>query len=320
MATDNTKLKGIYDLSDFTLNDQIEDNIIMFFNWGLLQIGAFSTVRYHKTTPVGKDMSRLRPVEDPNYQRGQVWEAFKNDWVWESGVEFAYQPIQVSGVYINGTFYSGNHPTYGHKVNYPLGRILFNSVLPLNTVVNVEYTYRNYTFQSADVPWFRQIMFNAFSVTEDNFQLYGSGVWSVLSEDRVQLPAIIVETVPKRTFKPMALGGGQIIYQDVMFHVFTENPWDRKKIIDAISLQNDKTIVMFDKNIMASQDRYPLDYYGSVNQGAITYPVMVLPSGQGGFAWKKLRFMGMTTSESVAAPPLYQAAVRATCEIYFGEI
>jgi hypothetical protein len=315
-----TKLKGVYDFSESLLCDQLEANLITFFSWGLLNIGAFANVKYHGASPYIQDASRLRPISDKKFNSGQLWEGFRNDWIWESGVDYPVQPIPISGVYVNGTFYAGNHPTYGHKIDYPHGRIIFNNPISLNSVVNIEYSFRYYNIQSADAEWFREIMFNSFRVDDSKFLQYGSGVAEVLAQDHIQLPAIVVEVVPRRTFYGSELGGGQYINQDVLFHVFTENPWDRKKLLDIITYQNDRTLWLFDKNIMAQQDRYPLDYNGSIRPGAITYPVMVLPSGQNGFAWKKATFINMSSIESISAPPLYQAVVRATINIEFPEL
>jgi hypothetical protein len=104
-----TRLKGVTDVSQSTLCDQLESNIIEFFNWGMLCIGGFNNVQIGAASGAyGGDMSRLRPVSDPNYINGQVWEGFRQDWVWQSGIEYVVQPIPVSGVYINSVFYPLN--------------------------------------------------------------------------------------------------------------------------------------------------------------------------------------------------------------------
>jgi hypothetical protein len=65
-----TRLKGINDISESTLCDQLESNLMTFFNWGMLCIGAFGSVDLGASGVYGGDMSRLRAVTDPNYQNG----------------------------------------------------------------------------------------------------------------------------------------------------------------------------------------------------------------------------------------------------------
>jgi hypothetical protein len=312
-----TKLKGISDISESTLCDQLEANLIEFFNWGLLGIGAFFNVS------VDLPEAKLRPVEvtGTSYIEGQLWEPFRNDIIWESGVEYGLQPVGVSGIYVDGNFYPSNTTgTYKHYLDYYRGRIVFDNPIPLDSEVKLEYSYRYFHFTTADVPWFRQVMFESFRVDDSKFLQYGSGVWSVLAQNRVQLPAVVVETVPRRTFQGYQLGGGQKVKQDVLFHIFTENPWDRKTILDIISYQNQKTISSYDKNLIAKSDRFAFDEKGALASGAMTYPQLIAPTSDGGFFWKKITFDAVTSQETISLPPLYQAVIRGTFEVILPEI
>lgn len=318
----NTRLKGYTDVGQSTFSDQIESNLITFFNWGMLNIGGFGNVTMALASGAyGGDMSRMRPVNDPNYpspdgQSTQIWEGFRQDWVWESGIEYPIQPIQISGVYVNGGFVPVNSTgVYTHSINYPLGRVTFQNPLPTGTVVQTEYSYRLFTFQSSDETWFRQVMFESFRVDNPDFLSYGSGVWNVLAQERVQLPAVVVDVVPRRRMFGYELGGTTTVHQDVLFHIFTENPYDRKRMMDYITFQKDKTIPLFDKNLMAQANAFPLDQNGQVASGAKCFPDLVQPTGQGGFYWKYGTFLEMTTQESVSRPPLYQAVARSTFEV-----
>ncbi len=163
-------------------------------------------------------------------------------------------------------------------------------------------------------------MFNSYRVDDPQFTQFGSGVWAVLSQNRIQLPAVIVETVPRRTFTPMQLGGGQWVKTDVLFHILAETTWDRDKLMDIISFQKEKTLLSFDKNAMTDANRFPLDYQGSIASGAMVYPDLVKMSGDGGFYWKKIFVKDMLTQESSSLPPLFRAVVRGTFEIDYPEI
>lgn len=311
-----TKLKGISDISESTLCDQLETNIIEFFNWGLLGIGAFFNVS------VDLDEARFRPVEHPETNKqGKIWEPFRNNIIWESGVEYGLQPVSISGVYVNGTFYPSNTTgQYSHHIDYLHGQLVFDNQLPITTEVRVEYSYRYFNFTTSDASWFRKVMFESFRVDDNQFLQYGSGVWAELSQNRVQLPAVVVEAVPRRKFSGYQIGGGQLVNQDILFHVFTENPWDRKTMMDIISYQNEKTIKTFDKNLIAQQGRFSLEENGSIAPGALTYPYLIAPTGEGGFFWKNITLNGVTSQETISMPPLYQAVVRGTFEVILPEI
>lgn len=309
-------LKGIRDISESTLCDQLETNLIEYFNWGMLGIGAFFNV------PLSYDSdSRLRVSEDPLLVKGRVWEPFRNDIIWESGVKYGLQPIAISGVYVDDIFRpTSSSGAYAHYIDYERGRVVFNSPLPATTEVRMEYSYRYFHWTSADSPWFRKLMFDSFRVDDSQFLQYGSGAWSIFAQNRVQLPAVVVEVIPRRLFEGYQIGGGQTVLQDVLFHIFTENPWDRKTILDVITYQNNATINSFDKNLIAAQSRFPFNENGSLASGAMTYPQLIAPVANGGFFWKKLTFKKMISQESITMPPLHQAVVRGTFEVVLPEI
>lgn len=316
-----TTLKGVTEIGHSTCCEQLKANLVEFFNWGFLGIGGFTNVSRGTAAPYGGFSAQLRPVSDKNYDLGQVWEGHRQNWVWESGVEYPYQPIQISGVYVNGTFYPSNTSgVYAHHINYPNGQVVFDDAISTTSTVEVNYSYRYVNFYTSDAPWFKEVMFNSYRVDDPQFSQYASGVWTILAQNRVQLPAVIVETVPRRTLTPMQIGGGQWLKQDVLFHVLSENTWDRDKLLDIVTYQKEKTLLSFDKNAMADANRFPLDSNGSVASGAMVYPDLVKPTGEGGFFWKKVFIKEMTTQEAPSNPPMYRALVRGTFEIDFPEI
>lgn len=315
-----TQLKGITSLYDETLTGQLQSNLVEMFNWGFLGIGAFSNVTIPTSGAYGGAAHILRNINvlDPNYQNGQVWEGFRQDWVWEQNIEYAYQPIRVSGVYVNNTFYPSNTTgVYSHHVNYPLGRVVFDNPIPTTSSVMAEYSYRYFHCNTSDVPWFRQIMFNSWRIDDD---VENKSIFGILAENRIQLPAMIVEVVPRRNQRGLQLGGGQWIQQDVLFHIYSETPWDRNKLVDYVSYQKERTLLTFDKNALLAQDKLPLDSDGTPVSGALMYPQMVDFSGNGGFYWKKMFWKEVSLQPILSNPPLYRAIVRANFEIDFPEL
>jgi hypothetical protein len=53
-------LKGISGVFDSTLNNDIQDGIVEYFDWALLEKGNYFNVTANETSPNGEDMSRLR--------------------------------------------------------------------------------------------------------------------------------------------------------------------------------------------------------------------------------------------------------------------
>ena len=120
MALNNpTLFKGVTSIQ----KDNLTNNLLLgtqdFLSWGFLNIGGFQNITrspavsgsYGRTS----DRFRLRNSDDPSYEEGQVWEGFRNDWVWESGFKHNdTKPIPVSGVWVDGYFYSPSDATYSH--------------------------------------------------------------------------------------------------------------------------------------------------------------------------------------------------------------
>ena len=95
-----TSLKFIDSVGKTTLSQQLQDNLVEFFSWGLIDKGGFFNVNIPAVGLYGGNKHQLRLVDDPNYTAGQVWEGYRNNWVWESGLSTSTQPIAVSGVFV----------------------------------------------------------------------------------------------------------------------------------------------------------------------------------------------------------------------------
>ena len=119
------------------------------------------------------------------------------------------QPINISGVFVDGTFYATGNVTKPFYVDYPNGRVVFDTALATTSTVQLEYSHKWVQIVPAQgVPWFREIQQGSFK-NEDGFQVEASGGWAQLGQTRIQLPAIAVEVVPARSLEGYQLGGGQ---------------------------------------------------------------------------------------------------------------
>ena len=317
-------LKGFTKLGDSTLVNDIKENVISFFDWGLLKKDNYINVSIPSSGVYGGNEHQLRLVDDPRYTAGQVWEGFRSNWVWESGLTSTDgAPLVgsdnanpgVSGVYVNDTFYANTTAgVFAHHVNHPLGRVVFDSAIDTSSVVTCEYSYKyvNVT-ESNGLPWFKELHRRSERVDNSQFTTT-SGDWSQLSQNRYQLPAIGIEITNNRSFKAYQLGGGSYVYTDVLFHCVSEDPYMRDSLIDIVSLQKESYLQMYDLNAIAEADAFPLNHNGVPASGALRYSDLVTQ-----YPSRTLRIFD-TRFDSVYTlnPNLFVGTVKCTTELIFG--
>ena len=269
---------------DDQYNQNLLHGVIDWCTWSMLDIGGYQNVSVSDVSGIyGGHMTNLRPVEDPNYVYGnvgaQVWEALRSDWVWEKGITYSgAQPTVASGVYVNNIFYPiATTGTYSHSINFPLGRVVFNTAISLNSIVQADYSYRSVSFVKSKEPWFTQLLFNSFKAQRSDF-MSPTGAYSHLAQARRQMPAVGVELVQRRPSQPYELGSlAQLTNQDVLFYVVAENDVDRDQIVDILVSQLDKEIWLIDRAKMKADSRYPmtLDYNGMPVASPMYYPSLI---------------------------------------------
>tara|TARA_Y100000296_G_C5178980_1_gene262094 strand:+ start:1196 stop:2158 length:963 start_codon:yes stop_codon:yes gene_type:complete len=311
-----TKFNKVSNIGDTLLSSEIENNLKWFLDWSLLGIGGWSNVTIPTAGTFGGNFDTLRLVNDPSYTNGQVWEGARKDWVWETGSSYAdYDPIQISGVYVNDVLKGSGDATYGHHYNYPLGRVVFDSAISTTDTVKVEYSYRNVQVYVADeAPWWDELQYNSLRVDDTYYSSTGSGAWGILANHRVQMPAIVLEVVPRRRFKPYQLGDmSQFVQQDVLFHVVGENRWWRNQLVDILSYQIDSQLWLFKTDNLILSGAYPLDYRGMKVNSPLNYDDVVNTS-QYRYLLAKITDMNITEMESYD-PRLHEGTVRATFEV-----
>jgi len=318
---DYTKLKGVNNIDDTQLNNELQDNVIEFLDWGLLNVGNYYNVTLGELSPNGRDYSKLRMVDDnPNFAVGQAWEGFRGNWVWQSGVTHSPAPLVgtnpakpgISGVYVDDTFYpSDTAGPYAHSVDHFNGRVIFDTPIDSGSVVQAEYSYKRINVTYADtLPWVRTVQSRTSDVPT-GFDETGKGEYNLPPEMRLQLPAIAVEIVPRRRYLGYQLGGGQFVYTDVLFHCVGEDTMIVNQMVDIVANQNDKTIFMFDSNTMAASGAFPLDYRGIPVSGAMSYPEII-----DNYANRRVRFTNSRGSEATMINTNFHAGiVRITTEV-----
>jgi hypothetical protein len=309
-------LKGFNSVFDSTLNNDIQDNLVEYFDWELLNKGNYFNITLGETVN-GIDYSRLKVSTSDNFTKGKAWDGFKKGWVWQSGVGYSPVPIVgsdiskpgISGVYVNDTFYpSSTSGTYAHYIDYYNGRVIFDTPIPTGSKVQVEHSYRWISVEYANsLPWIRQLQEN--SLNPEGF-LENNATWDLPPDVRLQLPIIAIEIVPLRMFKGYQLGGGQWVMTDVLFHCIAEDEPTRNKLVDIVSLQNNALIQLFDTNKMSQASGFPLDYRGYPVSGAKIYPDLLSSYGTG-----SVRLInGMVSTMKAISSNIYGGVVRFTTE------
>ena len=126
----HTKLSNLSNAQDATLSNILLDNFIAFYDWGFLDRGSFYSIQIPQSGIYGGDRHKLRSADDPNYTDGQVWEGYRQNWVWESGIDATTeQPIAISGVFVDSTFYATGNVSKPFYIDYPNGRVVFDTAI-----------------------------------------------------------------------------------------------------------------------------------------------------------------------------------------------
>lgn len=272
----STKFRHVSDWGQARFSEELSVNLVQFINQAYLNIGAFQNVVIDQSGAYGGDMARLRPVDDPRYNDGQVWQAFRKNWVWEE-VDYAYQPVSISGIYVDGSFQPGTGVgIYEHRVDYPNGLIIFNSGISTNSVVEAEYSYKLVSVYDDRSDWFKEIQYNSQRPDHEHFSQYGSGAWNTLAQSRLQLPIIVCQPLSDVRLEGNSLGAHNDRWQSVLFHIFAENSWDKRTITDDLINQKDAKLQIFDYGKVIESGVYPLNYDGTINPSGLPYSDLIV--------------------------------------------
>lgn len=334
----SSKFYGVSSIGEHLLMSQIENNMKDFLDWGLLNIGAFINVNRNQNNIYGNNLSKLKPTEDPNYANGRVWQTMRKDWVWEQGIILAKcigpyptpspcpseyvqasTPNLISGIYINNIFYPiSTTGQYSYKVDYINSRIIFSNPLPLSTNIEMEYAYRwiqVYKYDSAK--WWQQLQYKTDANIE-HFNQLNRGDFSILSNNRIQLPAIIIETVSRGLSKPYQLGDKSLVMkQELVLHIVAERMNDRNMLIDILRLQQDKLLIMYDTNKLIQNNVQYFNIDGTLNNNRLQYSELIDNHSQ--YGWRTCKLTDIYASDVESFSPFFsESNVKISVEIIFG--
>lgn len=282
--SDYTELKAISNFKDSQIYEHVGANLVMFYDWAFLSAGAFNNVAINQADINAGERSKLKPVSDPNYTSGKIWQAPVRNLVWESGTTVS-EPIAISGLFISSAFHPNNGSTY--NIDYPNGRVIFNSGLPTSSTVKMAYSNKVIDFKEAKDSHLMQFMqIGSFNISTPQY-IANSGDWSTLSPNRIQLPHVAFEISPNVFTKPYEIGSYTVWkYIDVLAHIFTEDDTMGKKLADIFMGEVSHTIYFLDIQKIIENGDYPLDYRGYKKSTAKTYPQLV---GSDGSQYRKTK-------------------------------
>lgn len=298
--------KGVTDYSDFSVNETLIKSTVLWADWCFLNIGALFNITVPTSGNLGGDYSRLRPVSDPRYTDGKVWETARSNLVWESGVN----QISVSGIYVNGAIRQS-----GYSVNYPLGRVIFDSPVAQNSTVQMEYSSKHIkVLDSNELPFFRQTQLNSYEINNPTYLYTKSGEWTSFPESRLQYPIVAIQQGPIQ-YKGYELGNDNLNgFPTILAHVLGETESDVKRISNILAMQKDSKFYLVNENLMMESGVRILDFNGNKTNTTMTYPEIVNRGYRG-------RECYITDSYQeplqTIAPELYKCTVRLKTDVIF---
>lgn len=313
------QFRGVTDWRKDGFNDNLQYGLMEWIKWSFLQVGGFENVLSSQASGLyGGHPAILRPVRDPNFSNGQVWEGIRSDWIWETGISYSVQPRQCSGVYVEANFKptATEVDTYAHYIDFPRGRVVFDSPISTSANVRSDYSFRIPTIAYSKEPWLQELMYGSLKVQ----RVAGSGSHNQLAEARRQMPTIGLELSQRRGYHPYQIGGGQFVFQDVLLYVLAESKDERDKLLDILGNQNDKVIELPDRGLMKESAQFPvdIDVLGRPVSNPIQYPGMIAPTGDGGFRWARCMLQNAQSQVMQTTNNwLYRGVVRMTCESIF---
>ena len=252
---------NVSSFSDYSVMAQVEENLKAYLDYSFLNIGGFVNVSSGNTI-YNINNTKTTPAQT-TYSPGKTWETYRKDWVHETGIVYnGVSPTQVSGIYVNSIFLPAptGSGSYGYKLDYPNGQIIFDKPIPTGSKVLVNHSYRKcQVYKSSTVNWWGE---------------FKNAIYSDLpNEYSIQTPAIVIEPTDRSNLKPYQLGDRSFfVDQDILLYIFSDSAVERNNLVDKIRLQKEKTLLMYDINKVIKNGVYPLDYGGQINNSGQCYP------------------------------------------------
>ena len=239
-------------------------NMKMLFDSMFLRDGWFRTVSRGDTVRTVDVSALVRDPNSDNYFAGisgaQVWQSPYQEWVYESGITMnnvpyisgMTPPLQASGIYVNGTFFSQDTGVSGSNfyIDYINGRVIFDSAdaIPDNSQVQADYSYRmvrvdtGENFDRAEISYHAETELKDNPWSNDN-ELYPSGGYKTGT-----MPAVFLE-LGEGDQRAYEMGNRSSIKMlPVNCHIYAYTMPERNSIMDLIDSRWHIAMPMVDFN------------------------------------------------------------------------
>lgn len=260
-------------MASMGLKALVKSNLEYWLNNKLLTQGLYISIPSGYADIYGNDLSRLQASSDESFPSGTVYQsAFKN-WVYESDITVSESglapPIVCSGVYVDGIFRAkdSSSPLYSaahaHSVDYPNGRIIFDSVV--NGTIQAEFSYKTVTVGHAPAKGNENRPLLIETAWKDNPQASGADIYPKASSQT--LPAVFIDIID-RTSRGYELGSSSLIADFFgVFHIWSRDDFTLDLIEDILTDAQHDVIL----GINFNSAPYPLNYIGDKNGSFESY-------------------------------------------------
>lgn len=264
-------------MSHKSSSEAIQENAMAFVDWSILNTGAYFNNTFDEPGPFETDRTKLSVYRQPGVTVGSVWQTVHPKIIWESNLAYG-QPISISGLYVNDTFMPVGS---GYEIDYAHGRIYFDFPVNQSSDVRMEFSNKWVSVTPVEeIPFFRNLVTNSYSL--DGFTLSEKDFMPP-AENRAFPPLVCFDTIHRHN-RPYELGTGRVEkHFDIKMHIIAENKTNCERIGSILVDQENKTIKMYDPNLVSASGAYPLDYRGYLNQNPKTFNELVEYSQNGGY-------------------------------------
>ena len=216
-------------------------NLKMLFDSTFLRDGHYTNVAQGDIV-AGTDVSLL--IKDTTESGMSVWQSPYQEWVYESGITLndapfisgLPQPTRATGVYINGVYTEQSAGISGLNfyIDYINGRVIFDSDIPDDSVIQADYAYRHFRMDIFNKYTIPDIQYYTDHELKDNPWSNGNVEYPTGAERVGAIPAVFIE-VGESDNQVYELGNRSRIKTQMMdCHVYTQNDAERDVAMDLL--------------------------------------------------------------------------------------
>lgn len=291
-------LNNVCDISNMSISEKVEANLISFFDWGFTDKGGYINIDIDQSGAYVNNRSSLIKVTD--VRGGVYWQGPEN-WVYENDVSNG-TPNSPALVYNNGILDAGA------SINYRDGRVVLSSGNTTATSVKADFSYKWVTFTSSRKSNNVRRLQSRQTRTD-----IANGEIDIPPEIRVPLPCVTIDTPPITSSRPYGIfnrNSPKIYSHTNNVYIIGESASDVVRISDYICSQEGTTFRTFDPQLVRNSGDFPLNFDGTLNSGK-NYDELCA-----GYPWANIEIMSAESIYSnYLGPNIYQASVRLKTEV-----